>query len=308
MTIVCIQQQKPLNSKKMKTIKFFTMITALVLVTSSCVENSGKYKAAVAERDSLAQVNMALDSSYNQTLDILNDIEQGFAEINQQESEMKVNLKGVEGAKINKRAVIAAQMTAIKEGIEKNKAKIAELRQLAAKNGKANNVLSATIKRLQAQMDEKDAQIQTLQSELNQKNITINELSTTVSDQSRNIAEQQSVLEQQKNTLKMQETNINTVWYVVATSKELKAAKVISTSGLFQTKKSLTNEFDNSAFTQADLRSVSTIPTNSERIKIMSSHPQSSYNLIKNEDKTITIEITNPSKFWSVSKYLVVQI
>ena len=61
------------------------MITALALITSSCVENSGKYKAAVAERDSLAQVNMALDSSYNQTLDILNDIEQGFAEINQQE-------------------------------------------------------------------------------------------------------------------------------------------------------------------------------------------------------------------------------
>ncbi len=292
----------------MKTIKFFAMITALVLISSSCVENSGKYKAAVAERDSLAQVNMALDSSYNQTLVILNDIEAGFTEINQQEKEMKVNLKGVEGTKSNKRAVIAAQMTAIKEGIEKNKAKIAELRQLAAKSGKANNMLTATINRLQTQMDEKDAQIQTLQTELDQKNITINELSTTVNDQSKSIAEQQSILEQQKNTLKIQETNINTVWYVVATSKELKAAKVISTSGLFQSKKSLTSEFDNSAFTQVDLRSVSTIPTNSEKIKIMSSHPQSSYNLIKDADQKITIEITNPSKFWSVSKYLVVQI
>ncbi len=291
----------------MKTIKFYAIITALVFVTSSCVENSEKYKAIVAQRDSVEQVKQALDSNYNQTLVLLNDIETGFSQITQNEIEMKVNLKGVEGPKTNKREMIAAQMTAIKEGVEKNKAKISELRRLAAKSGKANNKLTETIKRLQSELDAQGIQIQTLQTELEQKNIKINELNTTVAVQSKNITEQQNVLEQQKSTLKVQDADLNAVWYCIASSKKLKDAKIISNTGLFQSKKVLDTDFDKTAFTQADLRSISSIATDSKNIKIISSHPQSSYKLVTGDDKNITIQITDPSKFWSVSKYLVVQ-
>jgi len=292
----------------MKSIKFFALIAALAFMTTSCVENSGKYKSAVAQRDSLVLEKQALDSSYNQTLVLLNDIETGFAEISQNESQMKVNLKGVEGSKTNKRAQIAAQMTAIKDGIEKNKAKIAELQKLANKKGKANNQLTATIKRLQTQMDEKTVQIQTLQTELDQKNIKITELNTTVDVQGKNIVEQQSVMEQQKSTISDQDANLNTVWYCIASSKKLKQAKVITDGGLFQSKKVMNKEFDKNIFTQVDLRNISSIPTNNKNIKIISTHPQNSYKLVTGANKNITIEITNPTNFWSVSKYLVVQL
>jgi predicted RNase H-like nuclease (RuvC/YqgF family) len=293
----------------MKTIKFYAIITALVFLTASCVENSGKYKAAIAQRDSLELVKQALDSNYSQTLVVLNDIETGFSEINQKEREMKVNLKGVEGKKTTTtRQVIAAQMMEIKSGIEQNKAKIAELRRLAAKNGKTNNKLTETIKRLQSEMDDKTVQIQSLQAELEQKNIKINELNTTVDNQSKNISEQQNVMDQQKTTIKGQDKDINTVWYCIASSKKLKEAKIVSTSGLFQPKKVMDSEFDNRAFTQVDLRSLTSIATDSKNIKIITSHPQSSYVLETGDDKKITIKIINSSKFWSVSKYLVVQI
>jgi len=291
----------------MKTLKFYAIIAAIVFTSTSCVENSGKYKAVVAQRDSIAQVSQALDSNYNQTLVVLNDIENGFSEINQKEKDMKVNLKGVEGT-ANKRQLISAQMIAIKEGIEQNKAKIAELRKLAAKKGRANNLLAGTIKRLQTEMDEKVIQIQTLQAELEQKNIKITELNTTVDTQNKNIADQQNVMDQQKTTIKGQDTDINTVWYYVATSKKLKEAKIVSSGGLFQSKKVMDSEFDNKVFTQVDLRNISSITTNSKNPKIISSHPKNSYKLVTGSDKKITIEITSPSKFWSVSKYLVVQI
>ncbi|MDP4238909.1 MAG: hypothetical protein Q8904_05485 [Bacteroidota bacterium] len=292
----------------MKAIKFYATITALVLITASCVENSGKYKAIVAQRDSLEQVKQGLDSNYNRTLTILNDIEAGFSEINQNETQMRVNLKGVEGSKTNKRELIAAQMKAIKESMEQNKAKIEELRHLAAKKGKANSKLAETIKRLQGELDAKSVQIQSLQTELDQKNIKISELSTTVTEQSKNIAEQQNVVEQQKTTIKGQETDINTVWYCVASSKQLKEAKIVSNTGLFQSKKVMAEDFDKKAFIQADLRNISSIPTNSKKAKIITLHPQNSYKLVTGADKKITIEITNPSKFWGVSKYLVVEI
>ncbi|MEI6754837.1 MAG: hypothetical protein WCK78_16945 [Paludibacter sp.] len=292
----------------MKTIKFYAVIAALVFITASCVENSGKYKAAIAQRDSLAMLKQTLDSNYNQSLVLLNDIEAGFAAINQNEKEMKINLKGVENKSTDKREIIAAQMTAIKEGIQKNKDKIAELRKLAAKNGKANYKLTESIKRLQAEMDEKTAQIQTLQTELEQKNIKITELNTTVNDQSKNIAIQQNVMNQQNSKINGQDKDMNTVWYCFATSKQLREAKIVTNGGLFQSKKVMDNDFDKKAFTQVDLRSITSIVSNSRSIKILSSHPQSSYSLITDVDKKITIKITDPSAFWSVSKYLVVQI
>ena len=282
--------------------------TVIALLTVSCVENSEKYKSVVAQRDSLEHVKQALDSNYNQTLEILNDIENGFSEINQNASQMRVDLKSVETKPADKREAIASQMKAIKDGIEQNKAKIEELRKLAAKKGKDNALLAETIKRLQTEMDAKTVQIQALQAELEQKNIKITELTSTVSTQSKNIADQQNAIEQQKSTLKAQDADMNKVWYCVATAKSLKEAKVVSDGGLFQPKKVLGNDFDNKAFTQVDLRTMSTIPTNSKKVKILSLHPQSSYTLVTGADKNITIEITNPAKFWSVSKYLVVQI
>jgi len=298
---------RTIKFKTMKTIKFYVIITVLALATVSCVENSSKYKTAIAQRDSLALQKQVLDSSYNQTLTLLNDIETGFSEINQNESDMKVNIKGVEGLS-TKRVQIAAQMKAIKTSMEQNKAKIAELQRLAAKRGKAAGQLEETIKRLQSELDAKTAQIQSLQAELDQKNIKINELTSTVTEQGKNLAEQNTVIEQQKSTIKGQDTDIHTVWYVVATSKQLKDEKIVTGGGLFQTKKLSASDFDQKNFTQADSRNVSSIPTNSKRVKILSLHPSDSYKLVTGADKKITIEITNSSKFWNASKYLVVQI
>jgi len=291
----------------MKTTKFYALIAALAFLTASCVENSGKYKAAVAQRDSLAIEKQVLDSNFNQTLTLLNEIESGFKVISENEKQVQLNLKGVEGKSLNQRELIVAQMSAIKTSMEQNKAKIAELRNLEAKKRKANNLLTEensklteTINLLQSKMDEQGVQIQKLQTELAQKNIVIDELTTTVNNQ-------QNELERQQTTINEQVTDKNTVWYCVATSKKLKAAKIITDAGLFQSQKLMKNDFDRTYFTQIDLRNVSLIATNSTSVKILSSHPQSSYHLVTGTDKKITISITDPSSFWSVSKYLVVK-
>lgn len=291
----------------MKKIKFYVVITMLAFATVSCVENSSKYKAAIAQRDSLALQKQNLDSTYSQTLNLLNDIEAGFADINQNESQLKVDLKGVEG-NANRKERIGVQMMEIKKSMEDNKTKIAELQHLVAKNGKANRLLTETIKRLQSELDAKSAQIQSLQAELEQKNIKINELNTTVTNQSNHIAEQGNAIEQQKSTIKGQDTDLHTVWYCVATTKKLKEDKIITGGGLFQSKKLSANDLDPKNFTQVDFRNLSSIPTNSKKVKLLTTHPQDSYKLSIGADKNITIDITNQSKFWSLSKYLVVQI
>ena len=227
---------------------------------------------------------------------------------------MLLDLKAVEGKALNQRDRIVSQMKAVKENLEQNKAKIAALQNLVAKGNKANSLLTETIKRLQSKMDEQVLQIQSIQAELAQKNITIGELNTTVTGQKNTLEQQKSTISEQGNTISAQGTTIseqviekNTVWYCVATSKQLKAAKVITAAGLFSPKKLLISEFDKTVFTKIDLRNTTSIATNSKRVKILSPHPKSSYQLVTGADKIISITITNPAKFWSISKYLVVQ-
>ena len=285
----------------MKTIKFYAIIAVIAFTSASCVEKSEKYKAAIAQRDSIEIEKQSVDSNYNQTIALLNDIESGFATISENQSQMKVDLRGVESTTADRKKAIGAQMNAIKVSLDKNKAKIAELRSLEAKKRNENSLLSEMINRLQTKTDEQEVQIQSLQSELERKNIKIAELNTTVDLQNRNIADQQNVIS-------VQDMNLNTVWYCIATSKQLKEAKIVTSGGLFQSKTVMDKDFNQKIFTKVDLRRVSTIATNSKTAKILSSHPQGSYKLIIGADKNIIIEIVNPSKFWSVTKYLVVQI
>jgi hypothetical protein len=160
---------------------------------------------------------------------------------------------------------------------------------------------------MQTELEEKTAFLASLQDELAKKNIIIEELATTVDSLNTNVAVLHQVSEKQQDTIKNQDTNLNTIWYCVATSEILKDAKVISYNGLFRPRTVLDKDFDESVFIQSDLRTISSVATDSKRIKILSTHPQDSYNLVTDENKFITIEIINPPKFWSISKYLVAQ-
>ena len=60
-------------------------------------------------------------------------------------------------------------------------------------------------------------------------------------------------------------------------------------------------DFDKSAFTSADLRNLTRIETGSKKPKLLTSHPKESYTLTPGEDKLVTLEITDPAKFWSIS-------
>ena len=70
----------------------------------------------------------------------------------------------------------------------------------------------------------------------------------------------------------------------------------------------VTEGYQSDYFTQIDLRKVTSIPLYEKKAELKTKHPKSSYKLVKGEDKMLTLEITNPREFWSLSKILVIQI
>ena len=42
--------------------------------------------------------------------------------------------------------------------------------------------------------------------------------------------------------------------------------------------------------------------------KLLTNHPAGTYNLLRDANKQYVLRITDPQRFWSTSKYLVVQV
>jgi len=290
----------------MKTIKFGFLTAIIILISTSCVESSKKYKALLAERDSIQMNMQVVQESYNQSIDLLSAVDSGFAAISETEKSLKMEL-GLEGNSAARKQEMAARFEQLKTVLAENKSKVSKLQALLAASGNKNAKLAETIKRLETELAEKTASLEDLKLQLEKKDVQIAELNTTVNTLNTNVKSLSEETSKQKTTIKEQETALNTVYYTVASSKSLKDAGIVASNGLFQPKSVLAGNFNKSVFTSADRRELTTIPTQAKKVKLISSHPKDSYSLDVKEDKNVTITIKNADKFWSVSKYLVVQ-
>lgn len=68
------------------------------------------------------------------------------------------------------------------------------------------------------------------------------------------------------------------------------------------------DDFNKDYFTQIDIRTDKEIKLYSKSAKLLTNHPEGSYSLVKDAKGQYILKITNPNKFWSVSRYLVIQV
>ena len=134
-----------------------------------------------------------------------------------------------------------------------------------------------------------------------------NELGSTVETLGKNIESLSSDLNQKEAKISEQDETIHTAWYVFGTRKELKEQNIITSDGLFSSKRVLQSDFNKNYFVRIDARKTKSIPLYSTRAKILTSHPKSSYTLEKENDNFVLL-ITDTKEFWSISKYLVIEV
>ena len=89
----------------------------------------------------------------------------------------------------------------------------------------------------------------------------------------------------------------------------MKDQKILSGSGLFKKGSVLKDgDVNKDYFTQVDIRTTKEIKLYSKDADILTTHPTDSYALEKDDKGQLTLKVTNPKEFWSVSKYLVIQV
>ena len=260
--------------------------------------NNGKNDSAAqntAQADSLNGIIAQKDSEINDLMGTLNEIEEGFQQIS--EAEHRVSL-AKDGEGVNKKQKLKEDIQFIADRMKQNRELIAKLQKQLANGTLKGAQLQKTIEGLQKQLEEKDAQLQTLREELDKKDIHIAALDETVNNLNTKTSRLTAESNQKTETINAQDKQIHTAWYVFGTKKELKEQSII------QDGKVMTGNFNKNYFTKVDIRNLSEIKLYSKSAKLLTTHPSSSYSLVRDANKQYTLRITNSQIFWSTSKYL----
>ena len=290
-------------------LSLFAALFLIAFATSCDVERSEKYQTLLAERDSLYTEAVAAKGGFDNALSTINEIENALESI--RAAEGIILMENQEGN--TSKAV--SEINAIQQTLRENRDKINALEKQLAEQGAKSKALNQTINRLKKQLDDKDVFINNLKDELQQSRQQIADLSEQVSDLNENISSLNSSLDVmnemnavQQETIENQDVMLNTVWVCVAAESALIEKGIISKGGLFQAKEISKQGFDKSQFVQADKRELNVIPLNTKKAKMMTTHPENSYQINEGEQGSLELQIIDKDAFWSISNYLVVSI
>lgn len=281
--------------------KHLLTIAVIALVLGSC-GNKEKVAKLNSSKDSLENIVTMKDSIINEAFLDINDIATTLDQITEREK-LVTKESGGEITKTTKQK-IADNIAAISELLQKNRETIARLTSSTKKLKEANvqiDGLKKLVASLQQQLEDKNTQIEQLAEQVKKLNIEISDLNTAVSG----LREDKEKLE---GTVSEQTTQLNTVYYIIASEKELINKKIIDKKGFIaRTKVVGSNADDMEFFTQGDLREIEKLPINQKKMTIVTSHPSDSYMLIMgSKNMTEEIVITDKDKFWKSSKILII--
>lgn len=275
---------------------------AIALTITACDNRQAEVDQVNRQKDSLASIINERDSSLNDFLSSFNEIEKNLDSIARKQNAINVNVD--KQGELNKTAKerINDNIAAINQLMNDNRAQIAELSRKLKKSGNKIAHFETMIQTLNEQIAQKDRELADLNDKLNSLNTQVAQLQTSVDTLTRTTMAQSKTIDEQT-------TSLHTAYFVVGKSKDLQTMKVIDKTGgllgIGKTSKLSTN-FDNNKFTRIDYVQTSTIPIDSKGAKVITTHPSDSYTLNKENDKVVSLSITNAEKFWSASKYLVV--
>ena len=272
----------------MKKLVFLSLLSVALL--TSC-GNGAQKDALKAQNDSLMVELSNRNAELDDIMGAFNEVQEGFRQINEAENRVDLQSGSIRENSADK----------IKEDIRFISEKLQE-KQL--KNSQYNSAqLKKAVANLTKELEAKQQQIETLQAELASKNIRIAELDDAVAGLSQNVSELTAENEAKAATVASQDKALNAAWFVFGTKSELKDQKILEKGDVLKSA-----DFNKDYFTQIDIRTDKEIKLYSKRAELLTTHPAGSYELVKDAKGQLTLKITNPTEFWSVSRYLVIQV
>ena len=283
--------------KKIKHFAFFVIIILTNFLLSNCSKGSDDSENSI--KDSIENVTGNLNGKLNEKDAAIQELVSSFNEIQENLNTIKEKEKII--SKVTSDGDVKSKEDQIKEDIQ-------SIYDLMAKNKDRIGSLSKKLKNSKLKIEGLEKMIENMQATLNLKDSEIEELKTKIEGLNVELSNLTTNYKAVENESNQKTEIINTAFYAIGTSKELKEKNVITKEGgiigLGKTTK-LSSDFNKEYFTKINIEKTTSINLGAKKIKILTTHPSNSYKLI-GEKPIEKLEITNTKEFWSASKYLVI--
>lgn len=274
-------------------------LCAVVLV--GCDFTNKREQELTAQKESLIKQLNEKNVALEQALSSIAKIQEGFQVINEAEGRVNLQTQAAEGVTDAER--MKEDILFIQQKMEENRKQMAALEKKLKASGAENANLRKVLANLQKELDVKVARIAALQAELAEKNIRIAELDKAVETLTHDVNTLQQTSDAQQDVIERQVVELNKAWYVYGTSKELKEQNILKGGDVMAS-----SDFNKNYFTEIDVRVDRVFPLYAKHAKLLTVHPESSYEFVKDADKQLTLKVLDIDAFWSVSRYMIIQV
>lgn len=291
----------------MKTFRIIMPLLMLMFVFS-CKNEKVDMQQFVAELDSILQDNRSKTQQLDELNGVLSTIAIGLDSIAVQEN-ILFNSRGRDGVRLDKHE-IATRLNGMADILARQRAKIQVLQDSLAnqKSSQGMEHLQRVVEFLNQQLAEKDQIIKSLRADLNNSKKDITQLRASLSDMKNRATKAENKTQVLTTALSKQDDIINECYVKIGTKKQLSAAGLLK-GGFLQKKKVNYEDIDKSKFNAVDIRKFREITLKSNNPKILTPQPSNrSFHFEENGDGKCTLVITNPTIFWSVSNFLIIQL
>jgi len=298
----------------MNQIRKALLIIVPLAVIISC--NYEKMRELEAENSKLSTEAVLMDSTIQEYLFTIEAIEDNLSKIKEKENLIQLRAgDDLDGEEFNQ---VISDLEMISAYMDENKQKIIQLNERLEASGSEISKLKSILARINKQMAERDKSIALLNDQmrsLNFKNSTLQANVHALKIQSDTLGNSNSklamVVQSQNELLEKQSLELNTAYFALGSGKDLLGKDIIiKTGGILGigSVERLCNKLDVNNFAKIDIATTTAIPLMAKKIKLVTDHPVDSYKIESDANLYTSLVITNPERFWNVSKFLVVRV
>lgn len=279
--------------------KSVCVVAFLVAMLSSCDFKTEAHKKVEMQKDSIQSLQQTQLAELEEYLDLIQEVDSGFEAIRNSQNILTFASYDSENPSQNMRQKVADNMYMINNLLIENQAKIAELEEKLQNSDVKSTKLQRMVNKLTKDLKKKNAEIAELRDVLVSKNYQIDSLMVVF----RMAQDRETALiaktNQQDSILNEQDAQLHRAYFFMGNRRALRDNEIkVKDNG---------SGYRTELFTPVDMRVFDRLETGVKSAKILTKHPESSYEMQRQADKTYVLVIKNPTLFWSVSRYLIIQ-
>jgi chromosome segregation ATPase len=282
-----------------------------LLILPGCepkVQETPEYLSLQQKSDSLLRQISAKEQDVANIAAIVNEIENNLAAI--QKDQLSINsLKNSASGDAAQKDRINEMIAGIDNYMEQNRQRIEKLEAQARKGGSKAKALQELVVQLKASLEAKEIEITKLRANVDSLAGVNTGLKEQVVMRDAVITRKDSALAEKAKDILDRDTEMNKAYYIFGSRTRLVDAGAIDRKGNFLKKTSIvSSRIDKSKMTLVDIRKIDDINLGiTEKKDVISAHPSDSY-YIALVGEEAHLKISDPKKFWSATRCLVVEV